>query len=363
MERFEEALESFETARRLSSAVPSILSGMGHTLGRLGRVPEARACLQELHQQARTGWVPAVCFALVPWDCPISTARSPGWKTAAARREISVAAFKIHPMYDPLRSQPRFQKSWSRSASYRNNSIRLLTAYFRPGRACRTIVHGSLLSSKQRSYSCGLGFVSLGLHLRNAPGPDRGTARRTIIDPRPGVQPGCADLTHALSECAGQADDVTLHGLAALLWEEGRAPEAVPLFERALQLRRERIGASDVSMLPLWTGLALAHRDSGDYVSSRSIAAMAVSLAETHAAEQTAPAAASFVALGSLLESQGQLAQAEEWIGRGLKLREQLFGPAGIPVANALVFEGALYQHARRWPGCRRRVSKGRADL
>jgi TolB-like protein/tetratricopeptide (TPR) repeat protein len=110
MERFEEALESFETARRLSSAVPNILSGIGHTLGRLGRVPEARACLQELHRQARTGWVSAVCFAVVHLGLSEVEAALTWMETALARREISVTAFKIHPMYDPLRSQPRFQK-------------------------------------------------------------------------------------------------------------------------------------------------------------------------------------------------------------------------------------------------------------
>lgn len=162
-------------------------------------------------------------------------------------------------------------------------------------------------------------------------------------------QPGCADMTHALPACLSEADDATLRGVATLIWAEGRASESVPLYRRALQLRRERAGTSDLSLLPLLTGLALAYRDSGDYVCSRATAANAIALATTHAAEQSAEAATSFVSLGSLLESQGQLAQAEEWIGRGLELREQLFGSGSIPAANALVFQGALYRHAGRW--------------
>lgn len=110
MERYEEALEAFETARRLSSAVPSILGGMGHTLGRLGRDAEARACLNGLHEQSRTGWVPAVCFALVHLGLSEVEKALTWMETAVARREISVTAFKVHPMYDDLRTQPRFQK-------------------------------------------------------------------------------------------------------------------------------------------------------------------------------------------------------------------------------------------------------------
>jgi hypothetical protein len=31
-------------------------------------------------------------------------------ETATDRREFSVTALKVHPLYDPLRSEPRFQR-------------------------------------------------------------------------------------------------------------------------------------------------------------------------------------------------------------------------------------------------------------
>ena len=162
------------------------------------------------------------------------------------------------------------------------------------------------------------------------------------------MQPGCADVAHTLSACVSGADDSTLHGLAAVYWAEGRAAESVPLYEQALRLRRERRGASDISLLPLLTGLALAYRDSGDYACSRAVTETAIAIAKTNAAEQTAEAAANFVVLGSILETQGKLLPAEEWIGRGLEVREKRFGSDSIPVADTLVFQGALRRHEGR---------------
>jgi tetratricopeptide (TPR) repeat protein len=143
-------------------------------------------------------------------------------------------------------------------------------------------------------------------------------------------------------------EDATLHGLAAVYWAEGRVAESVPLYERALSLRTERRGPSDISLLPLLTGLALAYRDSGDYVRFRQMTITAMGIAEIHVAEQTPEAATSFVVLGSILESQGNFTGAKEWLDRGLELREKLFGPDSITVADALAFLAAFYRHQGR---------------
>jgi serine/threonine-protein kinase len=110
MERYEEALASFENARRLAGEVPSIVAGIGQTLARLGRTEEARACLADLCALAKRRWVSAGCFAVVYMGVGDHDRALTWIETALERREISVTAFKVHPMYDPLRSEPRFQR-------------------------------------------------------------------------------------------------------------------------------------------------------------------------------------------------------------------------------------------------------------
>jgi tetratricopeptide (TPR) repeat protein len=156
---------------------------------------------------------------------------------------------------------------------------------------------------------------------------------------------GMSPVCDGVAMCPIGADDATLHGLAAVYWAEGRASESVPIYERALSLRTKRTSPSDISLLPLLTGLALAYRDSGDYARSRQATMTATVIAELHATEQTADAATNFVILGSILESQGKLTEAKVWLDRGLEVREKLFGPDSIAVANALVFLAALYRH------------------
>jgi tetratricopeptide (TPR) repeat protein len=144
--------------------------------------------------------------------------------------------------------------------------------------------------------------------------------------------------------------DVTLHDLAAVYWAEGRASESIALNERALKLRRDRLGPSDASLLPLLTGLALAYRDSADYGRSQEMTAAAAEIADAHADDVSADAASNFIVLGSVLESQGKLARAIEWLQRGLSMSETLFGADSIASADARVFLAAAYLHERRLP-------------
>jgi len=110
MGKYDLALASLERARELGGEVPSILGARGEVLARAGRVEEARACLHELTEMSQTRWVPASCFAVLHVGLGDYPAALTFLETATDRREFSVTALKVHPLYDPLRSEPRFQR-------------------------------------------------------------------------------------------------------------------------------------------------------------------------------------------------------------------------------------------------------------
>jgi TolB-like protein/Flp pilus assembly protein TadD len=110
MGKYDLALAALVRARELGGDVPSILGAMGEVLARTGRVDEARAFLHQLTEMSHTGWVPASCFAILHLGLGDYPAALTFLETATDRREFSVTALKVHPLYDPLRSEPRFQR-------------------------------------------------------------------------------------------------------------------------------------------------------------------------------------------------------------------------------------------------------------
>jgi serine/threonine-protein kinase len=110
MGKYDLALDSLERARKLGGDVPSILAALGEVLARTGRVEEARAYLHALTELSQQHWVPASSFAVLHLGLGDYPAALTFLETATDRREFSVTALKVHPLYDPLRSEPRFQR-------------------------------------------------------------------------------------------------------------------------------------------------------------------------------------------------------------------------------------------------------------
>ncbi len=114
MGRYDEAVGMFRQALRISGDIPNITAALGQTLALAGRRDEARWCLDELHSTARTRYVPSTCFAIVhiglgEWD------QSLAWLEAACdQHELPISLAKVHPVYDPLRSQPGFKNILAR---------------------------------------------------------------------------------------------------------------------------------------------------------------------------------------------------------------------------------------------------------
>jgi TolB-like protein/Tfp pilus assembly protein PilF len=114
MGRYDEAIASLERARALAGDVPSVLAATGQTLGAAGFVWEARALLDQLHQIHKKQWVPSSCFAVIHIGLGDYQAALTHLETACDKREQAVSCLKVHPLYDPLRSEPRFQRILAR---------------------------------------------------------------------------------------------------------------------------------------------------------------------------------------------------------------------------------------------------------
>lgn len=114
MGRYEEAIACLEKARSLAGDVPSILSALAQTLAVAGFVWEARALLDQLHAIHKTHWVPSSCFAIVQLGLGDHPAALTYLEAACEKRERTVSGFRVHPVFDPLRSEPRFQRMLER---------------------------------------------------------------------------------------------------------------------------------------------------------------------------------------------------------------------------------------------------------
>ena len=117
MGRYEESIEAFETAVGLGGGIPSIIAAMGQTLALAGRKDDARKCLRDLENMARTRYVPSSCFAVVNLGLG-DVSRSLDWlEKSCEQHELATKAIIIHPLWDPLRGEPRFQNMVRRVAS------------------------------------------------------------------------------------------------------------------------------------------------------------------------------------------------------------------------------------------------------
>jgi TolB-like protein/Flp pilus assembly protein TadD len=109
MGRYDEALESLEKGRSLAGDVPNILSAMGHVCGLAGYRDRARGLMAELEQVARQRFVPTTCFAIVHLGLGDIRQSLDFLEKGCELRESPLTALKVHPIYDPLRGEPRFQ--------------------------------------------------------------------------------------------------------------------------------------------------------------------------------------------------------------------------------------------------------------
>ena len=109
MGRYVEALAMLEKGRSLGGDVPSILGAMGQVFGLSGDYASAGGVLARIEARAREVYIPSTCFALVHLGMG-EKERALDWlEEGYSQRELPLAVIKVHPIYDDLREEPRFQ--------------------------------------------------------------------------------------------------------------------------------------------------------------------------------------------------------------------------------------------------------------
>jgi len=106
--RLEEAERTFRETLLLPAAGAYTKAGLGWVLGRAGKRAEAETLLAELEASAREGYVSPVPFSMLHIGLG-NVERALDWaERAYAERRGWLAYFKVNPLLDPLRNEPRF---------------------------------------------------------------------------------------------------------------------------------------------------------------------------------------------------------------------------------------------------------------
>lgn len=103
------AIEMYNKARSLAGDAPDVLAALGQTHALAGKHDFARQMLAKLEELANRRFVPWTCFALIHIGLGENEAALKCLELGAARRDLALSGIKVHPVYDPIRSEPRFR--------------------------------------------------------------------------------------------------------------------------------------------------------------------------------------------------------------------------------------------------------------
>jgi serine/threonine-protein kinase len=107
--KYLDAIAMLEKGRTLAGDVPNILGVMGQVYALAGEPARAREVLVKLAELAARSYVPSTVFAIVHLGLGENHRALEWLETGCDQRELPLSALKVHPVYDPLRSEPRFQ--------------------------------------------------------------------------------------------------------------------------------------------------------------------------------------------------------------------------------------------------------------
>jgi len=106
---FAEVLAEIERNRRSTGDAPWLCSEEAYVYGRTGQADRARAALAKLEEWNRRQPVDAAAF-VAPYIALGDKDRAFFWlEKAYAQHSNAMTWLKVGPMFDPLRSDPRFQ--------------------------------------------------------------------------------------------------------------------------------------------------------------------------------------------------------------------------------------------------------------
>jgi TolB-like protein/Tfp pilus assembly protein PilF len=106
---YDEAVRTLEKGRALGGAIPNVLGALGQAHALAGRPERARALMEELIVLSRQRYVPATCYAMVHLGLGEKDLALQSLEAGCDRREFSMVALAVHPVYDCLRDEPRYR--------------------------------------------------------------------------------------------------------------------------------------------------------------------------------------------------------------------------------------------------------------
>jgi TolB-like protein/DNA-binding winged helix-turn-helix (wHTH) protein/Tfp pilus assembly protein PilF len=108
--KFAPAVEAAQKAASLSQAQPLDLLILAQAQKSAGHVEDARRTMNRLKEMAKAGYVPEVFLAITCWSFGEHELAMQYLQRGFERRDTYLAVLKVAPMFDEMRSDPRFQQ-------------------------------------------------------------------------------------------------------------------------------------------------------------------------------------------------------------------------------------------------------------
>jgi serine/threonine-protein kinase len=104
-----EAIALLEKGRELAGDMNNILAALGEVRARSGDRDAARRALDQLTARSASAYVPANCFAILHLGLGEREAALDWIERGCDRRDLPLVSCNVHPLYDELRGEARFQ--------------------------------------------------------------------------------------------------------------------------------------------------------------------------------------------------------------------------------------------------------------
>jgi tetratricopeptide (TPR) repeat protein len=136
-----------------------------------------------------------------------------------------------------------------------------------------------------------------------------------------------------------------LNTLALLYSRKGEYTKAEPLYQRALAIRERALGPEDLLVGDSLNSLAVLYRLKGDYEKAEQIHQRALNIREKALGPEHPDVAQSLNSLANIYAEKGDYAKAEQNYKRALNIGEKALGPEHLDVAQSLNNLAILCRH------------------